>query len=139
LIIPIRYLTRPQTSGLVDITVDVYDDINTLVSTYTLVEVGTTGIYGYNLNLANTTYQWAHLKCPTLSLQDIIRITPSELTLNDDLRYLIDAETGTWVRVGSRLTYTDAIGTVLAKYDLKDASGNLTIDPTLVAQRVWVP
>jgi len=131
-------LTRPQTSGLVDITIDIYDDVDALVGSYVLSEVGTTGVYGYNLNLINTTYQWAHIKCPTLSLQDIIRITPSELTLDIGLQFLSDAETGTWKRVGSTLSYYDKNATLISKYELQDSTGTPTADPTAVANRVWI-
>jgi len=138
MILPVRYLVRPYTTGLTDISMTLYDETDTVISNHVLVEIGTTGVYGLNVNIASNIYCWALITSVTAQLSDIIRLTPSTVTLNADLTYLTQAETGTWKRTGSILDYYDKNMVLIAQYELQTATGTPTSDPTAVANRVWV-
>lgn len=138
MIIPVRYLTRPSTSSLTDITMTVYTETNSLVGVYNMVEVGGTGIYGLNVDLVSSTYHWAIIECPTLNLRDVIRLTPSSVTVSADVSFLSEAETGTWKRVGSILNYYDSNMVLIAQYELQDDTNTATADPTAVANRIRI-
>jgi len=138
MILPVRYLVHPNTSGLTDVSMTLYDETNAVISSHVLVEIGTSGVYGLNVNIATNIYCWALITSATAQISDIIRLTPSIVTLDNDLTYLSQAETGTWKRVGSLLNYYDKNMVLIAQYELQTATGTPTSDPTAVANRVWV-
>jgi len=137
MILPIRYLVQPNNHGLTDVNVTLYSDTNATIATYNLIEIGTSSVYGLNVNIT-IPYCWAIVESVSINIKAIIRLAPSVVTISNDVSYLTQAETGTWKRTGSILDYYDSNMTIIAKYELQDSAGIATSDPTLVANRVRI-
>jgi len=131
----VRYQIYPLSNSLTDVNLDVYDETDNLVSSITMSEVATTGVY--RATVTSTSNVWGIVSCPSLGISDIVRINPNIIQSATDLAFLKDIEGGRWIIVGTQMVFyaVDNV-TEVARFNLLDNNGNATANMANVTERV---
>jgi len=133
----VRYKIDPPTHNLTDVSLAIYSEADSLISTINMIEIGSTSVYKANVTTLGNI--WGLITCNSLNLTDIVRINPNIISEQQNLDYVKNVVSGGGEQIGTQLImYASDNITEIARFDLFDKSGNLTADMGLVVKQVRV-
>jgi len=143
-----RYLTE---SGVTDLTIDIYDVNDTLVTSAIMPETSVSGVYRVDLNLTQN-MEWGAVSSSSANIKFIFRLPYNEnsneiadtifgraefTSLAANIDFIKDIESGKWEIFNNQMIFYKQDGTTeIARFNLFDAAGQPSESQVFKRERV---